>query len=37
MNFIIGFLILIDCKVNNYDLIFIIVDYLTKIIYYEPV
>lgn len=37
INFITKLLILIDKKRNNYDSIFIIIDLLTKIVYYNPV
>lgn len=37
INFIIGFLFLVKEKSNNYDLILVIIDYLTKIVDYKPV
>ena len=37
MHYIIIFLILIDSKKDNYDSIFVIVNYLPKIIYYKLV
>ncbi len=37
INFVIGFLILADWKSDSYDLILVIVDRLTKIVYYEPI
>lgn len=37
MNFIIRLLIIRDKKGENYDLIFIIIKWLIKIIYYKPV
>ena len=37
MDFITGLTILADWKGDNYDLILVIIDRLTKMIYYEPV
>lgn len=37
MDFVIGLLLLIDWKRNSYDAILIIVNWLTKTIYYESV
>lgn len=37
MNFILGFLLLVDSTDNNYDSIMIIVDNLTKTVYYKPI
>ena len=37
MDFVIGFSILANKKSDNYDLILVIIDRLTKIVYYKPV
>ena len=37
MDFVTGLLILIDWKGDSYNSILVIVDWLTKIIYYKPV
>ena len=37
MDFVIGLQILTDWKKNNYDSIFVIVDWLIKIVYYKLV
>lgn len=37
MDFVTGLLLLVDWKDNSYDVIFVIVDCLIKIIYYESV
>lgn len=37
IDFIMGFAILIDKMSNNFDLILVIVDCLTKIFYYQPI
>ena len=37
MDFIMGLLVLMGCKDENYDLIIVNVDWLTKIVYYKPV
>lgn len=37
MNFVIGIIILTDWKENNYDMIFVMIDCLTKIIYHKLV
>ena len=37
MDFVTGVPISIDWKVDSYDLILVIVDRLTKMVYYEPV
>ena len=37
MNFIIGFSIITNWKGNSYNPILVIVDWLTKLIYYEPI
>ena len=37
MNFIMGLLILTDWKRNNYNLILVIINWLTKMVYYKLV
>lgn len=37
MDFLIGLPLLIDNKGDNYDAILVVADYLTKIVYYEPI
>ena len=37
MNFVIGLLILTNCKQNSYDSILVIIDRLTKMVHYKPV
>ncbi len=37
MDFVTGLPILADCKGDSYDSILVIVDRLTKMVYYEPV
>ena len=37
MNFVTGLLISTDWKKNSYDLIFLIINRLTKMVYYKPV
>ena len=37
MDFVIGLPVLTDWKEDSYDLILVIIDRLTKMVYYEPV
>lgn len=37
MDFVTGFIILADSKDDNYNSILVIVDWLTKMVHYEPV
>lgn len=35
--FVISFLLLVDGKSNNYDIILVVINYLTKMVYYKLV
>lgn len=37
INFVIGFLLLMNWKSNNYNIILVVIDCLTKMLYYKPV
>lgn len=37
MDFVINLLLLVNLKGDNYDSMLVVIDYLTKMIYYKPV